>query len=202
MPPKKTIAPVFRLKVTLVRVEPPVWRRVRVPGDIKLHVFHQLLQVLMGWDDCHLHRFLINGQEFAPKWSEYEMTKVRDERRTTLERAVKLAGKSFAYVYDFGDGWNHDIIVEGTLPWEKGNWVPVCLDGAGACPPEDCGGPHGYEELLKAVADTSHKRHEELNEWLNGERNIPFDPNRFDLDLVNKLLKWTARDLRRHALSR
>jgi len=202
MPPKKAKASVFQLKVTLGEVTPPVWRRVRMPGDIKLHECHELLQVLMGWTNSHLHRFKIDGQEFAPKWSEYEMTVVRDERRVTLERAVKLAGESFQYDYDFGDGWKHEILIEETLPWEKGSWIPVCLAGAGACPPEDCGGPYGYADLLEAVADPNHEQHEELNVWLNGDRNIKFNPGHFNLALVNKFLKWTAQDLRRHAPSR
>jgi hypothetical protein len=202
MPTKRVKVPIFRLKVTLAGITPAVWRRVRMPGDVKLDEFHELLQVLMGWQNSHLHRFVIKGQEYAPKWSEYEMTKVRDERRTSLERAVKLAGEGFRYDYDFGDGWHHDIVVEETLPWQKGSWIPVCLEGAGACPPEDCGGPHGYAELLEAVADPTHERHEELSEWLNGGGNVKFNPARFDLAWTNQLLRWTARDLRWHVSPR
>jgi hypothetical protein len=202
MPARKTLPPVFCLKVTLREVEPAVWRRARMPGDLKLHEVHELLQKLMGWQNAHLHRFVIAGQEYGPKWSEYGMAKIRDERRTTLERAVKLAGKSFQYDYDFGDGWDHDVIVEETLPWGKGSWIPTCLEGAAACPPEDCGGPIGYAQLLEAVADPTHESYEELNDWLNGGRDIKFEPSHFNLESTNRFLRWTAKDLRRDARSR
>jgi hypothetical protein len=202
MPAKKTKAPVFCLKVTLLEVEPAVWRRVRMPGDLKLHEVHELLQKLMGWQNAHPHRFVIAGQEFGPKWSEYGMAKIRDERRTTLERAVKLAGKGFKYDYDFGDGWLPEVIVEETLPWEKGSWIPICLEGAAACPPEDCGGPIGYAQLLEAVADPTHESFEELNDWLNGGRDIKFEPSHFDLELTNDLLRGTAHYLRQAPRSR
>jgi hypothetical protein len=199
---RKVKEPVFGLKVILMGVQPAVWRRVRMPGDIKLHEVHELLQVLMGWRNAHLHRFVIKGEEYAPKWSEYGMAKVRDERRTTLERAVKLAGESFGYDYDFGDGWHHDITIEETLPWVKGSWIPVCREGAGACPPEDCGGPIGYQQLLECVSDPNHERYEERNDWLNAGRRIKFDSDRFDLEWTDQALRWTARDLRWHAGSR
>jgi hypothetical protein len=194
--------PVFHLRVSLDGVHPSVWRRIRVPGDIGLNVFHELLQVLMPWENRHLHRFMIENEEFGVPDPQVQGTATRDETGITMEGAVRLARGRFWYDYDFGDGWRHEIEILQELPWEKGSWIPICLEGARACPPEDCGGPQGYEELLKAIEDPTHERHAELRHWIDKRGNKPFDPEKFDLEFTNKMLKWTAQDFRRHAPSR
>lgn len=187
---------IFTLRLELANVKPAVWRLVQMPGDNTLDDVHELFQCAMGWTNSHLHNFIVSGKEYAPKWSEYDMVKVRDERRTSLDRAVHLAGRRFQYNYDFGDGWHHDVTVEQIRPWEKGSWVTKCLGGERACPPEDCSGPNGYERLLSVVADPSHKDHEELDLWLNGDRRRRFDRNEFDLEWTDQKLRWMSRDLR------
>jgi hypothetical protein len=127
---------------------------------------------------------------------------MRDESRITLQKAARLANGRFRYECDFGDGWQHDIFIERESPWEKGSWVPVCLEGAYACPPEDCGGPSGFADLLEAASNPDHERHLEMQPWLNERGEESFDPERLDLALMNKVLKWVAQDLRRHAHSR
>jgi len=92
-------------------------------------------------------------------------------------------------------------VIEKESPWEKGSWIPVCLDGGRACPPEDCGGPSGYTDLLEAMNDPNHEKHLEMKQWLSERAKGPFDPERVDLVLINKMLKWTVQDLRRHAPS-
>ena len=112
----------------------------------------------------------------------------------TLAEAIQLAGTRFSYEYDFGDGWEHELKVEKVLPVEGNNLFPICLAGARACPPEDCGGPYGYEELLEALREPNHERHEELSEWLSefsgGEG---FDPERFNLSSINQALRTMAK---------
>ena len=193
---------IFYLRVTLLGLEPAIWRLVRVPGDIQLGDFHLLLQELMPWKNRHLHRFVIGNEQFGVLNGNLTGSNMRDESLVTLERAVRIAERRFQYEYDFGDSWQHDIVIEKESPWEKGSWIPVCLDGGRACPPEDCGGPSGYTDLLEAMNDPNHEKHLEMKQWLSERAKGPFDPERVDLVLINKMLKWTVQDLRRHAPSR
>jgi hypothetical protein len=190
------------VKVTLLGVQPAIWRLIRILGDIHLHDFHSVLQELMPWEKRHLHRFVIGNEQFGVLNEDFADDKMRDESRVTLERAARIAKGRFRYEYDFGDRWDHDIVIEKESPWEKGNWIPVCLDGARACPPEDCGGPSGYADLLEAMNNPDKELQLEMKQWLKRRRKEPFDPERFDQAFTNKVLKWTAQDLRRHASSR
>ena len=177
---------VYQIKVTLEGIRPPIWRRVHVASDTTLAKFHMVLQHVMGWTNSHLHQFVIRGQYFAPRdvFSEFGGPKMGSETKTTLADVVSGPKSRMRYEYDMGDSWLHDIVVEKALSAEAGAQYPVCLAGARACPPEDCGGIGGYEELLEAVADPQHERHEELLEWVGGS----FDAERFDLDVVNRRL--------------
>ena len=174
---------VYQLKVTLGGSKPPIWRRLQVKDSTRLGDLHVILQVAMGWTDSHLHQFILRGEYFgAPDFDDSgEMT---DEDKTAL-RDLGLSEKSrFVYEYDFGDGWQHAILVEKILPVERGVRYPVCLAGKLARPPEDCGGIWGFYNLLGIVADPKHPEHEEMREWLGGG----FDPQAFDLDAVNTRL--------------
>jgi hypothetical protein len=187
--------PVYQLTVTLAHVEPPVWRRVRMPGNLPLGLFHEFLQATMGWRNMHLHRFEVAGRSLGPSSPDSEMG---DEDLLTLTQAVELAGPSFRYDYDFGDDWQHQINVEDVLSSPATTPTPVCVEGERGCPPEDCGGPGGYAELLDALRDPGHPRHEELLEWLkiiNGPKAI-FDPERFDLEATNTRLRRVAKEHR------
>lgn len=193
---------IFHLRVTLLGVEPAIWRLIRAPSGIHLGDFHSLLQELMPWEDRHDHRFVIGNEQFGTRNRNPDDTNTREESRITLEKAARLASGQFRYEYDFGDGWQHEIVIEKESPWEKGSWIPVCLDGARACPPEDCGGPSGYAGFLEALNNPDHEQHLEMKQWLSNRGKGPFDPERFDRALTTKLLKWTAQDLGRHAHSR
>jgi len=167
---------VHQLKVTLRNIRPPVWRRVVVDGGETLNHLHDVIQAAFGWYNAHLHAFVVNGTDYGIP-HEDDWTPVQDERRSTIDQAV-LAGK-FEYAYDFGDNWVHDIVVEKTF--DAGNdpsqmTVPDCIDGRRACPPEDCGGPWGYSELLEILADPGHVEHADRVEWMGQ----PFDPEAFD----------------------
>jgi hypothetical protein len=155
-----------RLRVVLRDVEPAVVRVIDVPASATLPELHQLLQAAIGWTDSHLHQFVtpqatygiqIPGEEVWPE----------DQRDETGAHLADL-GTEFEYLYDFGDGWTHDIEVQ------PGGSAPGCVDGHGACPPEDCGGPGGYAELLEVLADPAHPEHEHMRSWV-GNRLRPFD---------------------------
>jgi len=175
----------LQLKVTLRGIRPPIWRRLLVADRITLAQLHDAIQAAFGWENYHLHVFVIDGEEYGPRDPEGTV-QVRSERIVLAGLGLEPKEK-FRYVYDFGDDWVHDITVEKILTSDERLPNPVCLGGKRACPPEDCGGPWGYENLLDAMRDADHPRHQELSEWLDGD----WDPEWFSLDYVNACL--TAR---------
>lgn len=176
--------PVYQLKISLKTIEPPIWRRVRVHGWILLPRLHTVIQKAMGWRDAHLHEFIIRNVHYGEPEPDEPHYEVEPERNFSLREVAPLASLRFEYVYDLGDVWLHDVLVEQVdLPAEPLR-SPVCLAGERACPPEDCGGFGGYEDLLEILGDPSHPEHEERLEWLGG----PFDPEAFDLAAVNRKL--------------
>jgi len=165
--------------------EPTIWRRLLVPGDIKLSRLHAILQVAMGWENYHLHGFEIAGQRFEPPDEEDDGDEdAVDEDGVVLSELVE-AGTRFHYEYDFGDGWKHQIVVETVEEVPQALKQAVCLDGERACPPEDCGGVSGYEGLLQAIGDPGHPEHREYLDWV-GEQ---FDAEAFDLAATNAALQ-------------
>jgi len=179
---------VYQLKVTLRRIRPPIWRRLQVRGDTTLGQLNRYLQVAMGWWNSHLHLFRIGRTECRQPDPEEDMfweIKAQDENAAVLEEVVRAAKARFRYVYDFGDHWEHEIVVEKILPLADGVRYPVCLAGQRACPPEDCGGPVGYGELLQALGDPDHPEHDSWTEWVGGT----FDAEELDLDELNRRLR-------------
>jgi hypothetical protein len=182
--PTKAISPIYQLKITLRGLRPPIWRRVLVPGSFSLLKLHEVIQAAMGWYDCHLHLFVIDG-EFYSVPSPDDLEEFIDERRFTIQKIAPAEKRKFRYDYDFGDSWEHDILVEKIIPPEAGATYPVCITGKRACPPEDVGGTWGYAEFLEAMADPEHEEHDSYLEWVGDE----FDPETFDIEQVNELLK-------------
>lgn len=180
LPTSKPAAPerarhVHQLKVTLRDTKPPIWRRILVDGGQTLDHLHSVIQAAFGWWDSHLHEFQIDGTSYGIP-HEDDWTPVRDERRISLDQAL-VGARTIRYLYDFGDNWNHDIVVEKTRPNTDADiTVPACIDGRRACPPEDCGGSWGYRELLNILADPTHPERTERLEWTGG----PIDPDAFD----------------------
>jgi hypothetical protein len=181
------VGAVYQFKVTLGDIEPPIWRRLLVPADITLAELHGVLQVSMGWTNSHLHQFLLGDESYGVPDPDGPV-EVHDERKARLGGLV-AAGDGFFYEYDFGDGWQHEIVVEKSAPPEKGVPYPVCVGGERACPPEDCGGSYGYQNLIEALADPKHDEHEELKEWVGGS----FDVEAFDVREVNAALARFAK---------
>jgi len=187
-------ARMYQLKITLAHIEPPVWRRLLVRGDISLGLLHATIQVAMGWTNSHLHQFIIGNKRYSAPTSEtgigFDEKSARDEGRTTLMEAVPGKKARFVYEYDFGDSWEHLITVEKVEePDPSSECFAKCLDGGRACPPEDCGGAWGYAELLEIMKNPKHEEHESMMEWLGGK----FDPEAFDIEKINSYLqklKW------------
>ena len=178
---------VYQLKVTLDGIRPPIWRRVQVRGDITLFKLHKILQVVMGWDDYHLHQFVIKGESYSVISREADMLgdDFTDQKKVKLSKVIPEEKFKFTYEYDFGDGWGHTILVEKIFRPLEELKAPVCLKGKRSAPPEDCGGEGGYYHLLEALDDPSHPEHADMLEWLEHE----YDPEYFDADIVNEQLK-------------
>ena len=175
---------VYQLKITLRGSKPPIWRRVIVPATFHLYKLHQVIQAAMGWDDSHLHQFII-GDEYYSIPSPDDWEPVIDERRYALTRIAPYENMKFVYEYDFGDSWEHIVLVEKILPAEAGRQYPICIKGKRACPPEDVGGVWGYENFLEALGDPDHEEHESYLEWIDGE----FDAEAFNLEAINIALQ-------------
>ena len=186
MPPSKKAQnePIYQIKVTLEESEPEIWRRFQVKGNTSLYKLHQILQVVMGWESYHLYEFVIGGTHYGESDLDYGM-ETKDAKRAKLNQAVVGEKAMFTYIYDFGDDWEHEVLIEKILPPESVVRYPVCLAGENACPPEDCGGIWGYDEVLQSIQNPDDKQYDQLREWL-GEG---FDPKRFDLGEINKRLK-------------
>ena len=177
------LAKVHCLKVVLQGTDPPVWRRVLVRSNTTLADLHDILQRVMGWQDCHLHQFRVGNATYGPSRLADLTPRPEDEARARLA-TVAAIGSRLVYDYDFGDGWEHIIDVENMVAADDGEVYPRCLAGERACPPEDCGGVWGYAEMLDTLdSGASHER-EELLEWLGDD----FDPDHFDPDAVNATL--------------
>jgi hypothetical protein len=152
-----------------------------VPSDATLYELHAVLQVVMGWADSHLHDFSVGKQRYAlPEPGEWD--DALDEFATRLIDVVKPRGK-IVYQYDFGDSWKHEVRIEKTQ--DGGVPAPVCMAGARACPPEDCGGPWGYADSLASLADPKADAHEEVAKWFPPY----FDPEKFDIAKINAALQ-------------
>ncbi len=180
---------IYQIKVKLRDIRPPIWRRIQVHDNITLHKLHEILQVVMGWENYHLHEFESDGQRYGLPQDKFSdpldfYDKTINERKVKLSEVIHAEKVKFLYTYDFGDNWEHELLVEKIIEAEKGKRYPICVTGKRACPPEDCGGPWGYYDLLEALEHPDDPESRELLEWA-GE----FDPEEFDLDEINSCLK-------------
>ena len=179
---------IYQIQIALTRYKPKIWRRLLIPSDLLLSDFHLIIQISMGWENSHLHQFIKNKTFYTEyreddfSWGDMNNVDYKDLKISDL---LKKEKDKIIYEYDFGDGWEHDVILENILPPDEKFKYPICTDGKLACPPEDCGGIWGYANLLKILNHPEHEEYEEYLEWLGGE----FDPNYFDQVLVNKFLK-------------
>ncbi|MFW6114554.1 MAG: IS1096 element passenger TnpR family protein [bacterium] len=179
---------VYRFKITLENTRPPIWRRIETK-DVTLEKLHALIQTAMGWTNSHLHQFEIAGTRYIdPRFMQdalddfgaisYAGVRVSD---LVAEHGTKLR---IDYEYDFGDSWQHSIVLEKVSEAEPGVRYPRCIEGDRACPPEDVGGVWGFADFLEAVTDSDHEQHEEFLEWIG-----PFDPADFDAKKATRRMK-------------
>jgi len=182
----------YQFKIQLMNVaKPPVWRQIQVPEKLTFHDLHQLIQLAFGWSDGHLYQFSPKGYGSHPviaipseeDWEKPDMNAMK----TKLNKVFTTEKQTFNYLYDFGDDWSHKITLEKLVSDELKS--PVCLAGKGACPPEDCGGAWGYENLKVILADPKHEEHVDMKEWLGLDEDEDWDANYFDLEEVNEMMK-------------
>ena len=177
---------IVQIKVKLLGVsKPPVWRRLQLRADTRLDHLHTMIVAAFGWEDYHMHVFTSGPEEFGLPDPELGHT---DERRVSLGQLIGGIGDRLRYTYDFGDDWQHEIVVEDLLDTNPDTHYPVLAAAKGACPPEDCGGPWGYAELKEILADPSHQQHQEMLDWLGLENSSAFDPNAVTTDQVEQEL--------------
>lgn len=182
----------YQFKIQLKNVtNPPVWRRIQVAEKLTFHDLHQIIQLVFGWDNYHLYQFCpkVYGSHpiiaIPPKdsWDQPDMSAMK----TKLNKIFTQEKQTFTYIYDFGDDWIHQIVLEKLVPDDIKS--PVCLAGKGICPPEDCGGPWGYENLKVILADPKHEEYGEMKEWLGLEEDEDWDASYFDVNEANEMLK-------------
>jgi hypothetical protein len=180
---------VHTIKVTLAGSQPPIWRRLQVPSTITLRALHDVLQAALGWEDYHMWVFETPlGRHGLPD-RDLEISSAAAKR---LDQAAPRKGDRLGYTYDFGDDWEHIIVVEAISSPEPGIAYPRCLTGRRACPPEDCGGIWGYDYLIEILTDPKHEEHQERLEWLGLDSPSQFDPSAFDPTQANTALAGLA----------
>jgi len=171
--------PLLQVRITLTDVDdPPVWRRVIIPAAYSLDRLHAVIQAAMGWEDYHLHAFRVGKVSYGPADPDDELGYL-DERKFQLSG---LRTRRICYEYDFGDSWEHELVIEERTTAADGAHYPACVAGEGACPPEDCGGSYGFAELKALLAGPPSTEREEILEWAGGE----YDPSRFDLAAASR----------------
>lgn len=182
-------ATIARLNITLDNVEPKVLRRIEVPLSIRLDRLHMTLQATLGWTNSHLYEIRVGDTGWGvpdPDWGDGPL----DACKATLLAILEDTGaKALRYLYDFGDGWEHTIKIERLIDTETGVLYPRLIEAVGRCPPEDVGGPYGYDEFIEALADPKHERHTELRECAGDD----YDPYLLDADALAENIAALAR---------
>jgi Plasmid pRiA4b ORF-3-like protein len=177
---------VVQMKIKLLGVStPPAWRRLRVRADTRLDRLHEIIQAAFAWENYHMHCFSSDGEVFGVPDSELGFI---DECGVGLEELVGGVGDRLRYTYDFGDGWEHDILVEDLLERDAELRYPGLVASRGACPPEDCGGARGYAELKTILADPDDEEHHEMLDWLGLDNASEFDPGAVPTDQIEYAL--------------
>ncbi len=180
---------VFQFKVTLNNIRPAIWRRFQVRSNITLKRLAATIIIVMDWDNCHLHQFEIGKKKYTIPHEDFDgVEDFEDEGDFRLCDFSPDEIKRFVFEYDFGDGWEHAVLLEKVLEPQKGVKYPLCLAGERNCPPEDCGGPWGYKNFLEVIRDTKHPEHVEMLEWAGDD----FDSEEFDVNITNLSLRHVA----------
>lgn len=182
---------IYQFKITLTDIYPEIWRTIQVPEDYNFWDLHVAIQDAMGWLDCHLHTFYF-VEKNTRNITRIEMPDEDAENDSLIDWEVPIkqfftkVGVIGGYDYDFGDGWIHQVALEAILPRDNTQNYPICIAGERACPPEDCGGIPGFEEILATLAHGKASEKKEINQWLkNHAKNYyPFNPDEFNPSMV------------------
>ena len=184
------IEQVARIRIELRELEPMIWRRVDVPLSSTLEALHHIIQAAFRWQNYHLYEFYVGERVYGVPLDgdAFDDHKIHKASAIRLKTIVERGVERFLYVYDFGDDWHHDVIVEEVRDGAGDAEYPAFVDGARRCPPEDVGGPPGFMEFLEAVLDPGHEEHAPMTEWYGG----PFDPEDIDETSIRGVLKMYA----------
>ena len=187
MPPRVT----YQLRIALKGTKPPIWRRILVSPSMTLDRLHDVIQAVMGWQDCHLHMFIKGRQCYSipspwdDDWRAPGTPRDLNERKYRVSQLLKRDKDWITYEYDFGDSWEHRVTLQKIHPHDPAVSLPACIGGKRRCPPEDSGGLWGYYENLDILKDPDHPEHEHTKEWM-GEG---FDPEVFSVQAVDQMLR-------------
>lgn len=177
---------IYRVHVSLIDIEPPIWRSIELSSQTTLKQFHRILQIAMGWENCHLHEFIVDDQRYGVPDPDYDNpSEVIAEGRVRLAEVLPAPGASIFYKYDFGDYWQHAVRLDSAVSAEPETEYPRVADGARHCPPEDCGGTSGYADLMEILMDPTHEEYEHMREWTGKD----FYAEEFSISKVNKRLR-------------
>jgi len=178
---------IYQIQIALKDFKPKIWRRLLIPADTLLSDLHKIIQTSMGWTNSHLHQFIKDRTYYTVKvkdddtWDEMDNV---DYKRMKISDLLKTEKQKIKYEYDFGDGWEHDVILEKILVRDEKIKYPICIAGKMSCPPEDCGGSWGYADMLEILKNPAHPEYKEFVDWLDED----FDPEYFDKEEVNERL--------------
>jgi hypothetical protein len=179
----KNLDKVYQIRIGLLEINPLIWRRFLIPANVTLHRLHLVLQDVMGWQNYHLYRFQVGKKEYStpdPDNDFYELD-FKNSYRAKLGNILKEKGSIFLYEYDFGDGWEHQLLVEDIIGRDPEKRYPVCIEGENSSPHEDSGGPHRYMEMLEIIKNPYHEEFHSTRAWLGRK----FNPYKFDVNLAN-----------------
>jgi hypothetical protein len=176
---------IYRVHVSLREIEPAIWRRIELSSQTTLKQLHRILQIAMGWENCHLHEYIVDGRRYGTADPAYDGPgEIIRETGVRLATVLPEPGAEILYVYDFGDYWQHNVRLEAVFPAHSGIKYPRVLDGSRSCPPEDSGGPGGYADLLEILLDPTHLEFGHMREWAG----LRFNAELFSVDAANERL--------------
>lgn len=181
---------IYICKIELEGIEPKIWRRFQFHSEITFHQLHKILQIVMGWQDYHLYEFQVGNKAIMLPDPElqWEGRINLNARREQVSNHIANTQTAFTYLYDFGDDWKHQVTLEQIIPVTEDTPYPICLEGKRNCPQEDSGGVWGHQNVLEALLIPQHPERKEMVDWLKDG----YDPEHFDMNEVNRLLKQQA----------
>jgi hypothetical protein len=188
---------IIQMKISLDDIKPEIWRRFIINSSCSLDKFHIILQTIMGWQNCHLYGFIVNGEEYMPSDDDDEFfeSDALNTKGMTIKKLKLNEKDKIKYIYDYGDNWEHTIKIEKIINTDDKIQTPLCVDGERNCPPEDCGSYPGYDDIVNAMKKPKSKEAKEFIEWL-GE---PYDSEKFDIERINAYFEPVKRKTHKKA---